>query len=246
MYVSSREHLISAIASATMIALLGWALLSGLSVAPMRSAVEQALVSLALNPPPPPRQVPKPPPPPHERPRAAKGDPSPRNLRNKATQVVAPVLPPIKPPPVVAAPQAGIGATSNNGASDVAGPGQGAGGNGDGLGGGGDGGDGDFTPPRQVGGRLSYADLPADMRAGGRGGRVGVRYSVGTNGRVSDCEVTRSSGSTELDGATCRLIEQRFRFKPSRDANGRAVDADVVENHTWTVDRSGYDRPDDK
>jgi protein TonB len=47
--------------------------------------------------------------------------------------------------------------------------------------------------------------------------------------------VTRSSGSTDLDNTTCRLILERFRFKPSRDPNGRPVPATIVQNHTWVI-----------
>src|SRR5687767_12154659 len=34
-------------------------------------------------------------------------------------------------------------------------------------------------------------------------GRVGVRVTIGTNGRVADCSVTSSSGSSILDEAAC-------------------------------------------
>ena len=64
---------------------------------------------------------------------------------------------------------------------------------------------------------------------------MSVRYRVGTDGRASDCVATRSSGSRALDDLTCRLIEQRFRFAPSRDRTGRAVRSIIVEDHSWMV-----------
>src|SRR5690554_5400138 len=38
-------------------------------------------------------------------------------------------------------------------------------------------------------------------------GRVGVRVTIGTNGRVSGCTVTSSSGSSILDSAACDGME---------------------------------------
>lgn len=185
------------------------------------------------------------PPPPAERSRTEarqhrrSGASAPPNLKNVPTQVVAPppVLPPI-PVPVIAAPVAGPGAAANAGAALVAGPGSGAGGQGTGRGSGGAGdGDGDGDDgglaPEHIRGRLNNSDYPKGLGEEGIQGLVAVRYRVGEDGRVTDCEVTRSSGSKILDDTTCRLIKDRFRFRPSRDSRGRPVAAYVVENHEW-------------
>jgi periplasmic protein TonB len=168
------------------------------------------------------------------------GAASPPNLRAHPVEIVAP--PPVLPPisvPVVTASKAGQGSDPSAGASTVAGPGTGAGGVGTGSGSGGDGdGDGDGggdTPPRLIKGRLRNSDYPAAAGEAGVSGTVSVRYVVETDGRVSDCEVTRSSGSPLLDETTCRLIRERFRFRPSLDAQGRPVPAAIVENHSWYV-----------
>ena len=47
------------------------------------------------------------------------------------------------------------------------------------------------------------------------------------------CTVLRTSGYEVFDNATCRLIEQRFRYTPARDASGRAVDWEVRTDYTW-------------
>jgi protein TonB len=78
----------------------------------------------------------------------------------------------------------------------------------------------------------------------GIGGTVYMRFVVGTNGRVTDCSVTRSSGNVELDETTCRLIMQRFRYEPTRDAKGRAVPDVVTGEHVWSVTQS-EESPDD-
>ncbi len=178
---------------------------------------------------PPPRSNPARPHSAHKR-----GAASPPNLRADPTEIVAPppVLP-VLPVPVVTAPKAGAGPDPSAGASSVAGPGTGAGGIGTGSGSGGDG-DGD-TPPRQIKGRLKNSDYPAAAGEAGVGGTVSVRYVVEADGRVSACEITRSSGSRILDETTCRLIRERFRFRPSMDRQGRPVASAIVENHSWYV-----------
>ena len=51
-------------------------------------------------------------------------------------------------------------------------------------------------------------------------GRVGVRVSVGPNGRVADCSVTSSSGSSILDDAACSGMRSYARFNPALNAAG--------------------------
>jgi protein TonB len=177
---------------------------------------------------------------------AAKGNPSPRNLHNKATQVVAAPVPLlIPPPPIVTATEAGIGSAANTGASDTRGPGRGAGGIGDGDGGGGSGGDGDddggraVVGPRRLSGHLSYDDLPVGLLSLGEESSVEVRYTVNPDGRASKCRAVQSSGYSLLDTLACQLIEKRFRFRPARNRAGQAVRADIIETHTWVEDGEG-------
>jgi len=60
-------------------------------------------------------------------------------------------------------------------------------------------------------------------------GRVGVRVTVGPNGRVSDCSVTSPSGSSILDDAACSGMRSYARFKPALDAAGNAISG------SWTT-----------
>jgi protein TonB len=212
------------------------ALLLGAFDVPVQRMRESALALVDLSPP---KQPPPPREPPVLRDRAEEA-PSPRNLRNKATEIVAqpPIIHLPPPLPLVAAPAPDIGLAANSGASDRAGDGRGAGGQGDGIGGGGDGGDGDSLAPRWTRGRLSFADLPPELRAQAWNGKVDVRYAVGIDGRVSDCRVDRSSGNPVVDTLTCRLIEDRFRYRPARDEAGRPVRSVIVETHEWIVQRA--------
>lgn len=237
----------AALGAAALTAALGYALVLGLALGSSASREESlTLFEVGPEPPPPPREklVPH---------RVAssrrEGAASPPNLRSEPTEVVAPVpvVPLPVPPPVVAAPIAGVGSAPTAGNADIVGPGTGSGGEGDGRGSGGAGdgsGDGGAeTPPRWIRGELRDSDYPEGAAEAGVGGTVGVRYLVWTDGRVRECDITRSSGSRELDAATCRLIEARFRFRPSRDARGRAVPAVIVENHSWMIHREPAEQP---
>ena len=51
-------------------------------------------------------------------------------------------------------------------------------------------------------------------------GRVGVRVTVGTNGRVTACSVSSSSGSSILDDAACEGMQRYARFNPALDDAG--------------------------
>ena len=149
-----------------------------------------------------------------------------------------PVVPIIPPPPLVTAPKAASGTQASSGNAAIAGPGTGSGGTGNGTGSGGDGdgdGGGGGTPPRQIGGRISQRDYPRDLFAAGVQGTVGVLYVVAVDGRVTDCQIERSSGNRALDNATCDLIISRFRFRPSLDEHGRPVESQIEENHTWVI-----------
>ena len=128
------------------------------------------------------------------------------------------------------------------GASNVPGPGTGAGGFGTGLGSGrfgtgtgGGGGGGRPTRARHISGSIGPDDYPDSAYRARIGGTVHLRFTVAPSGRVSDCRVTRSSGSRELDSVTCRLIVTRFRYRPARNAEGVPIASTVVGEHVWEV-----------
>lgn len=227
----------SAVAAAAVTAAVGWALLVGLAGGTIAEVLPEALKMFVVPPPPPPppeRTIPRP----HVSKRA-EGRAAPPNLRSKATPVVAPtpiVAPPI-PPPITAAPKPFQGNQATQGAAPFSGPGTGAGGVGDGIGSGGwgdgDGNGGAETPPRWRRGRLKDSDYPRDAAETGLHGKVSVRFLVWTDGRVRNCTTAHSSGSAQLDDTTCRLITERYRYDPSRDAQGRAVPVWILEDHEW-------------
>ncbi len=250
----NQDRLKSAAVVGLIHALIGYALLTGLGFDPA-AAIPEALklVNLAEEPPPPPPAKPARPDIEKKtrkaRPKNAEGAASPANLRNTPTQVVVP-KPEIeipRPPIIPTAPIAGQGSAMAAGATNIPGPGTGAGGIGNGLGsgrfgngtGGGGGGGGRGTRARQIAGSITDSDFPDEVR---RSGTVGLRFTVAPTGRVSDCAVTRSSGSRVLDNLTCRLILARFRFRPARNAEGEAIASTVVGAHEWHYEPPPPDR----
>lgn len=236
---SNTDRVRAGIAAVIVQAALGYALITGLVVR-FPETVPDALKLFAVIPPPPPPAK-EPVTPPRETVARPQGAASLPNLRATATPIVVPppvVLIPV-PPQVIVSEKANTGAAPISGASTIVGPGTGSGGQGDGSGSGGAGnGDGSGAPLRQIAGEITGNDYPRRAYEAGIGGTLFVRYIVGVRGRVTDCTVTRSSGNAELDAATCRLITERFRFKPRRNAAGKPVPSVITEDHTWVVDRS--------
>jgi protein TonB len=179
-------------------------------------AREPALIALPLHEPPPP-----PPPAPE---RAEEPAPPSRGVNHAPS----PPTPPIAlalPTPAEPSIDPGSGAGSGTGPSAGAGSGQGGAGSGEGGGA--------ATPPVRLAGALTDADYRRTRPPEGAGGTVVVSYRIRADGAVDRCAVLRSSGYEVLDAATCRLIEQRFRFAPARDAGGRAIDWEVRTDYTW-------------
>jgi protein TonB len=133
-------------------------------------------------------------------------------------------------------PSVDSGPATDAGLGAAAGAGAGRGGEGDGSGSGGSGsgrGSGTFTPPVHVAGNLTNGDYRAARAPSGAAGTVRVSFRIRSDGGVDQCRVTGSSGYPQFDQATCRLIEQRFRFRPALDEQGRALDWMANTDYTW-------------
>ena len=122
----------------------------------------------------------------------------------------------------------GSGSTTGSGTGPAIGSGAGGG-----TGGNGYGNDEGGTELEQIAGEITSRDYPRDLREAGVGGRVQFTFTVEPNGRVGRCTVTRSSGVPELDALTCRLVQQRFVYRPSTDRFGRPIEDEVEGEHDW-------------
>lgn len=75
---------------------------------------------------------------------------------------------------------------------------------------------------------------PSSLRAEEQG-TTGFRVEIGTDGRVTSCSVTKSSGHSGLDDATCKLVTRRAKFTPAKDASGNPI-ADSYSNRVrWQI-----------
>jgi TonB family protein len=78
-------------------------------------------------------------------------------------------------------------------------------------------------------------DYPARAMREEREGTTGFRLIVGADGVPSACEVTSSSGHGDLDGTTCRLLMERARFRPGRNARGEPAGGTYSNRIRWQI-----------
>ena len=226
--VRPRERALALAAVIVVQLALGFALITGLRVQVGSTAdVVQRLIQVTLP------QVP-PPPVPH-----ASGVRKPAKAASSAPKAVPaplggspgpkPAHAPTSVAPVVAVRPTVAPSGGGSGSGPAIGSGAGGGFGGQGYGAG----EGGGTDLEQIAGEITPRDYPRHLGNAGIGGRVGLLFTVGVNGRVTRCIVTSSSGVPELDVLTCRLIMQRFVYRPSTDRYGRPVSDEVEGEHIW-------------
>jgi protein TonB len=222
-----RERVYALAAVALVQLALAFVLLRGFHVGLVRSGeVIQRIIDVTLA---------KPPPPPRE----------PVKLKPQHHQAAAPKAQPAKPggspgprpahaPPSVTPVVAVKPSAAPSGGGTGTGPALGAGAGG-GTGGNGYGGDEGGSDLEQIAGEITSRDYPRELREAGIGGRVQFTFTVEPNGRVGRCTITRSSGVPQLDALTCRLVQQRFVYRPSTDRYGRPIEDEVDGEHDWVA-----------
>ena len=94
----------------------------------------------------------------------------------------------------------------------------------------------DRTKPRSnPGDWFTDADYPLDAARAEQDGVVAFQLAIDSTGTPARCTVTTSSGVPSLDNVTCEKLMERARFKPARDATGKAV-SDVYNGRiTWRL-----------
>ena len=78
-------------------------------------------------------------------------------------------------------------------------------------------------------------DYPRRDLIAGHQGTTRFRVVIGTDGRVSACEILASSGHAGLDKAACDRITRRARFEPARDGNGDKVVGTYTNSIRWRI-----------
>jgi protein TonB len=67
---------------------------------------------------------------------------------------------------------------------------------------------------------FSADDYPASAQAAGAEGTAQAQLTIGADGRVTGCNLIRSTGNGALDAQTCNILRRRAKFTPARDSNG--------------------------
>ena len=78
-------------------------------------------------------------------------------------------------------------------------------------------------PINSAAGWVTVNDYPRSDLNRGNEGTTRIALSVDARGRVTNCQITQSSGHTRLDRKTCAKAKQRARFDPATNENGETV-----------------------
>lgn len=82
---------------------------------------------------------------------------------------------------------------------------------------------------------VSDRDYPSAAIREEREGQTRFRLSIGVDGRVTDCQITKSSGSQDLDAATCAKVSARARFVPALADDGMPTVGTYVGSIRWVL-----------
>lgn len=78
-------------------------------------------------------------------------------------------------------------------------------------------------------------DYPTRALREEREGTTSFRVTVGPDGRVTSCDITGSSGSDDLDAATCSNVTRRARFNPATDGDGNPTTGSYSNRVRWVI-----------
>ncbi|MFZ5747429.1 MAG: energy transducer TonB [Pseudomonadota bacterium] len=220
----SGSRVVAIVLVAIIVAGLGYAFVTGLAYQYIKKAQENLKTFDIEEPPPPPEEVPPPPPPPDT------------PVPPPPTQIVVPpalVQVPTPPPPIPTTP------TIPKFAPTIAPPSPPAP-------------ERAPTPPpppppprvakalkprTAPGSWVTDDDYPSAAIRAEEQGTVGFRLDVDASGKVTNCTVTSSSGSSLLDNTACSLLKRRARFSPAEDANGNKIPAAFNSKIRWDLPR---------
>lgn len=93
----------------------------------------------------------------------------------------------------------------------------------------------DPKPKGNPGNWATTNDYPSSALQQEREGTTGFRVTVGPDGRVIDCVITESSGSSDLDMNTCTNVRRRARFEPALDSNGKPTTGKYANRVRWQI-----------
>ena len=192
---------------------LGYALITGLAYDAVKKVVER-VTTVDVSEPPPPPDEPPPPPPKDAPPPPPMAPPPPMNIAVHAPPIqTVSVIPPPRPPAVIIPPPAPVAAPPAPPPPKRANP----------------------IPKGSPGRWATTDDYPSRALREEAQGTTGFAVVVNASGRVDSCSITSSSGNSQLDETTCRLVTQRARFDPKLDAQGNPTTGNYSNRILWKI-----------
>jgi protein TonB len=206
----SSSRMISIVIVALIHAVLGYAFVTGLGMKYVKKAAEQLNVIDVEEEPPPPEEEPPPPPPdqPIEPPPVVAPPPIVQTPAPPPPVTTVRTPPPVFTPAPVAAPPP---LPAPKQAAKAA------------------------APRGNPGSWVTPDDYPSRALREERTGTTGFRLTIGADGRVSDCQITSSSGHGDLDAETCKQLMRRARFRPAEDSDGNAMASSYASRVVWRI-----------
>jgi protein TonB len=204
------SRVVATVVVSILVFLLTWAFVTGLT-SKFTKAVQEKLNTFDVAPPPPPPPPDKPPPPPPDQPMKAPPVVSPPvnvPVQSPMPPIVSvPVAPPVAPvvPPQPPAPPPKPAVSQRAGLKG------------------------------NVSSFFGSDNYPAAAIRAEAQGRVVATLTVGTDGRVTACSVTTSSGNNDLDDATCRISRSKVRFTPAKDDAGNPISSTYPLSVRWVL-----------
>ncbi len=214
----SGSRVVAIVLVAIIVAGMGYAFVTGLAYQYIKKQAEKLNTFDVEEPPPPPEEVPPPPPPPDS---PVPPPPTqivvPKSIVPVPTQAPPiPTTPNIPPPPPITppAPPAPVAPPAPPPPPKIAKP---------------------LKPKSAPSSWVTNDDYPPAALRAEQQGTTGFRLDVDATGRVTNCTVTASSGSSVLDGAACSLLKRRARFDPAQDASGNKIPAAFSSRFRWEL-----------
>jgi periplasmic protein TonB len=214
----STNKLVALIIVAILHVLVGYALVTGLAYSAVKKLKERVETFDVEEEKPPEEEPPPPPPDKPVEPPPIVAPPPPVSFERPAPQVQTVVEPPkvVIPPTVVAAPPPPPPPAAPPPPKFTPKP---------------------ASPKGNPGSWATSEDYPSRALREEREGTTRFRVTVGPDGRVTDCQVTGSSGSPDLDEAACKNITRRARFAPATDGQGNPTSGTYSNAIRWVIPR---------
>lgn len=70
---------------------------------------------------------------------------------------------------------------------------------------------------------VTTEDYPSRALREEREGSTTISFDIDPTGKAVNCQIANSSGSPDLDDATCKNFTRRARYKPAQDASGNPI-----------------------